>query len=52
VREAGIAAIPLSAFYETDPVTSIIRLCYAKKDQTLDEGAKRLARARELSRNR
>ena len=50
VKEAGVAAIPVSAFYETDPVTSIMRLCFAKRDETLDEGARRLARARELSR--
>jgi aspartate/methionine/tyrosine aminotransferase len=49
VKQAGIAAIPLSAFYEIDPVTTIIRLCFAKRDETLDEGARRLARARDLS---
>jgi aspartate/methionine/tyrosine aminotransferase len=49
VKQAGIAAIPLSAFYETDPVTTIIRLCFAKRDETLDEGARRLAKARGLS---
>jgi len=49
VKEAGVAAIPVSAFYESDAVTSIIRLCFAKKDDTLDEGARRLAKARELS---
>ncbi len=38
VKEAGVAAIPLSAFYEAEPVTSIIRLCFAKRDETLDEG--------------
>ncbi|HEY5107610.1 MAG TPA: aminotransferase [Caulobacteraceae bacterium] len=48
VTEAGVAAIPVSAFYEQDPVTSIVRLCFAKRDATLDEGARRLARAREL----
>nr|MBA3812531.1 aminotransferase class I/II-fold pyridoxal phosphate-dependent enzyme [Caulobacteraceae bacterium] len=52
VKEAGVAAIPISAFYETDPVTSIMRLCFAKRDETLDEGARRLARARELPRQR
>jgi aspartate/methionine/tyrosine aminotransferase len=50
VREAGVAAIPVSAFYEQDPVTSILRLCFAKRDETLDAGVERLARARELSR--
>jgi N-succinyldiaminopimelate aminotransferase len=50
VRDAGVAAIPISAFYEDAPVTTLIRLCFAKRDATLDEGAKRLAKARELSR--
>lgn len=45
VTQFGVAAIPLSAFYEADPVTSIIRLCFAKGDTTLDEGARRLAKA-------
>jgi aspartate/methionine/tyrosine aminotransferase len=49
VHEAGVAAIPVSALYETDPVTHILRLCFSKQDAVLDEGAKRLARARELS---
>jgi aspartate/methionine/tyrosine aminotransferase len=49
VKEAGVAAIPVSAFYEADPVTSIARLCFSKADATLDEGVKRLARARDLS---
>ncbi len=49
VKEAGVAAIPLSAFYENDPVTTVIRLCFAKRGQTLEEGARRLARARDLS---
>ena len=49
VNEAGVAAIPVSAFYEEAPVTSIMRLCFAKKDATLDEGVRRLAAARELS---
>ena len=50
VKEAGVAAIPVSAFYEAAPVTTIARLCFAKRDATLDEGAARLARARDLSR--
>ena len=49
VKEAGVAAIPLSAFYETDAPTNVARLCFAKSDATLDEGAKRLDRARALS---
>ena len=50
VKEAGVAAIPVSAFYEEAPVTGILRLCFSKADETLDEGIGRLARARELSR--
>jgi aspartate/methionine/tyrosine aminotransferase len=50
VKTAGVAAIPVSAFYETEPVTAIARLCFAKADATLDEGVTRLAKARELSR--
>jgi aspartate/methionine/tyrosine aminotransferase len=49
VKEAGVAAIPVSAFYEDDPVTSIVRLCFSKADATLDEGVTRLAKARELA---
>jgi N-succinyldiaminopimelate aminotransferase len=49
VKQAGVAAIPISAFYEEAPVTHLIRLCFPKRDQTLDEGAKRLAKARDLS---
>ena len=49
LKEAGVAAIPVSAFYEAAPVTSIARLCFAKSDKTLDEGIARLAKARALS---
>lgn len=50
VRQAGVAAIPVSALYEAAPVTNILRLCFSKADQTLDQGIVRLARARDLSR--
>jgi aspartate/methionine/tyrosine aminotransferase len=48
VAEAGVAAIPLSAFYAGDPVTNVVRLCYAKKAETIDAGIAALARARRL----
>ena len=48
VREAGVAAIPLSAFYAEDPVTSVVRLCFAKKAQTLAAGIEGMAKARAL----
>lgn len=46
VRDHGVASIPVSAFYAEDPVRHILRLCFAKADDTLDEAVKRLARAR------
>ncbi len=48
VTEAGVAAIPVSAFYETDPVRNVVRLCFAKRDATIDAGIERLAKARRL----
>jgi aspartate/methionine/tyrosine aminotransferase len=48
VREAGIATIPISAFYHADPVTSVVRLCFAKRDETVDAGIERMAAARAL----
>jgi len=38
-----VATIPLSPFYAEPPQLSVVRLCIAKKDQTLDEAAARLA---------
>ena len=52
VKEAGVASIPVSALYEEDPVITILRLCFAKRDEVLDEAVVRLAKARELSRKR
>jgi aspartate/methionine/tyrosine aminotransferase len=46
VRDHGVASIPVSAFYAEDPVRHILRLCFAKADDTLDEAVGRLAKAR------
>jgi N-succinyldiaminopimelate aminotransferase len=43
VREAGVAAIPLSAFFGAGGPRHLVRLCFAKADATLDEAAARLA---------
>jgi N-succinyldiaminopimelate aminotransferase len=48
VAECGVAAIPLSAFYATDPVTNVIRLCFAKKPETIAAGVAGLIKARAL----
>jgi len=43
-REVGVAAIPLSAFYEGGFEQGLARLCFAKKDETLQTALERLAR--------
>ncbi len=48
VREAGVAAIPVSAFYAEDPVRSVVRLCFAKRTETLRSGISALAEAKRL----
>jgi aspartate/methionine/tyrosine aminotransferase len=49
VKAAGVAAIPVSAFYEEQAVTRVVRLCFSKRDETLDQGVARLAKARDLA---
>lgn len=48
IDEAGVAVIPISPFFETHPVTTIVRLCFAKNDDVLDDAADRLVKARGL----
>jgi methionine aminotransferase len=43
-REVGVAAIPLSAFYGNGFDQKVVRFCFAKRDDTLREALKRLAR--------
>ncbi|HWP18626.1 MAG TPA: pyridoxal phosphate-dependent aminotransferase [Burkholderiaceae bacterium] len=42
--EIGVAAIPLSVFYEGGREQRVVRFCYAKKDDTLQLALERLAR--------
>jgi methionine aminotransferase len=42
LTEAGVATIPLSPFYLSPPSLSVVRLCIAKQDSTLDAAARRL----------
>jgi aspartate/methionine/tyrosine aminotransferase len=37
-----VATIPLSPFYASPPSMTLIRLCIAKKDETLELAAQRL----------
>jgi aspartate/methionine/tyrosine aminotransferase len=47
VREAGVAAIPMSAFYAEKPETGFVRFCFTKSAGSLDEAIGRLARFRQ-----
>ncbi|MBN9355659.1 MAG: pyridoxal phosphate-dependent aminotransferase [Herbaspirillum huttiense] len=42
--EIGVAAIPVSAFYNTPKESGIVRFCFAKKDETLQLALDRLAK--------
>jgi methionine aminotransferase len=44
IREAKIATIPLSPFYAAPPAMTLLRLCIAKSDATLETAAGRLRR--------
>jgi len=48
VEKAGVAVVPLSAFAEQDPPHHLVRLCFGKKDETIDAGVAAMARARDL----
>ena len=41
-KEAGVATIPVSAFYKLPVNNSVLRFCFAKKDSTLEAAAERL----------
>jgi N-succinyldiaminopimelate aminotransferase len=47
VAKAGVAVIPLSAFAEKDPPRHLVRLCFGKKDETIEAGVAAMASARE-----
>jgi methionine aminotransferase len=42
VKEYGVATIPVSAFYKHGQENKVIRFCFAKANETLDEAVKRL----------
>jgi methionine transaminase len=43
-KEIGVVAVPLSPFYETPTQDKIIRICFAKFDETLVEAGERMGR--------
>jgi len=44
VKEIGVAAIPMSAFYGDGFDQNVIRFCFAKQDKTLNTAIERLAK--------
>ena len=50
VEQAGVAVVPLSPFAEQDPPRQMIRLCFAKRDETIDAGVEAMAKARNMMR--
>ena len=48
VERAGVAVVPLSPFAESNPPRHMIRLCFAKRDETIDAGVAALASAKEM----
>lgn len=44
--EHGVATIPVSAFYANPNPPALVRLCFAKRDATLDRGAEALIAAK------
>ena len=42
IRDAGVASIPVSAFYAEAPQTGYLRLCFAKQDAVLDQAIEQL----------
>jgi len=41
-KEYGVACIPVSAFYKSGTDNKVVRFCFCKKEETLEEAANRL----------
>jgi aspartate/methionine/tyrosine aminotransferase len=48
VEKAGVAVVALSAFAEQEPSRHLVRLCFGKRDETIDAGVAAMAKAKEL----
>ncbi len=48
-EEAGVACIPVSAFYRHQKENRVVRFCFAKKEDTLNEAIKRLYQFDQIS---
>lgn len=45
VARHGVAAIPVSAFYQSGKDDLVLRFCFAKKKETIDEAVEKLSKA-------
>jgi len=43
-KEAGVASIPVSAFYQSAKDDHVLRFCFCKKEETLDRAVEKLAK--------
>ncbi len=43
-KEAGVATIPVSVFYRSGKDDKILRFCFSKKEETLEQAVEKLAR--------
>jgi aspartate/methionine/tyrosine aminotransferase len=41
--EAGVTAVPMSAFYDAQGPSNFVRFCFSKRDEVLDEAVARMA---------
>ena len=41
-KEYGVAAYPMSAYYHDKTKTSVVRICFARQDETIREGVRRM----------
>jgi aspartate/methionine/tyrosine aminotransferase len=48
VRQAGVAVVPLSSFAEARLPRHLVRLCFGKKDDTIDAGIAAMTKAKAL----
>ena len=44
-REAGVATIPVSAFYQSGTDHKVVRFCFAKREETLERAVEKLVAA-------
>lgn len=44
-KEIGVAAVPLSVFYREKTDNKLLRFCFAKREETLQEAVERLAKS-------